>query len=514
MSHRLSAKNATSSPKGAGTLPEAWSDRPFLLWLAFFTLCFAVTAFYTTPLVSWARRDSGVFLSGAKALLGGQRLYLDYWDHKPPLIYLVNALGLRLDVVWGVWILENLALYVSFVLLFLAIRRWGRGYMVFPFLLLFLARDPAFYEGGNLPEVWVLVFWMNALALLCRPLDRWGLALLGLLTVLSFATKVNCVSLFVALFLVGAWRCFRQRQSFRVLSEYAGWVVFWGAMGVGFLAFQGLLSGFYDAVLVFNARYMREPHYPLWSSSFWVFPVKAWMMVLVALSAVGIGLSRRPWVEGFELRDEKVFWLLFLLLEVVSFATTGRYYGHYFIPFCVIAAYGLSNLADHLGLLGTRAQGGVTSRAWLFVILLPLILGHGSALKDQVRQFRVGRWPEEERYVRLSSYLSTRSLGGCYVWGEEAKAYWVGNLHRLGRYPYMTPLVTEGYVRREEAKREYERIFSTPAPVLIDFTPPGSDYHLAYPARESDPYFLGLLKGSLPRCRRVDRNEDFVVYYF
>jgi hypothetical protein len=39
-------------------------------------------------------RDSGVFLYVAWRFLNGDIPYRDVWDHKPPLVYFVDALGL------------------------------------------------------------------------------------------------------------------------------------------------------------------------------------------------------------------------------------------------------------------------------------------------------------------------------------------------------------------------------------------------------------------------------------
>ena len=50
-------------------------------------------------------RDSGVFLYVGWRLLKGDIPYRDVWDHKPPLIYFVDALGLLLSPqsLVGVW---------------------------------------------------------------------------------------------------------------------------------------------------------------------------------------------------------------------------------------------------------------------------------------------------------------------------------------------------------------------------------------------------------------------------
>jgi hypothetical protein len=53
-------------------------------------------------------RDSGVFLYVGWRLINGDIPYKDVWDHKPPLIYFVDAFGLTLtpDSLWGVWLLQ------------------------------------------------------------------------------------------------------------------------------------------------------------------------------------------------------------------------------------------------------------------------------------------------------------------------------------------------------------------------------------------------------------------------
>src|SRR5512139_1241248 len=69
--------------------------------------------------VTLPSRDSGVFLYVAWRFLSGDIPYRDVWDHKPPLIYFVDALGLTLtpDSLWGVWLLESV--FVFFTLFFI-----------------------------------------------------------------------------------------------------------------------------------------------------------------------------------------------------------------------------------------------------------------------------------------------------------------------------------------------------------------------------------------------------------
>src|SRR4030095_7852708 len=63
-------------------------------------------------------RDSGVFLYVGWRFLNGDVPYRDVWDHKPPLIYFVDAMGLTLTPysLWGVWFLQFI--FIFFTLFF------------------------------------------------------------------------------------------------------------------------------------------------------------------------------------------------------------------------------------------------------------------------------------------------------------------------------------------------------------------------------------------------------------
>ena len=56
--------------------------------------------------------NSGVYLYAGWRILQGDLPYLQLWDHKPPLIFYINALGAALTPgsQWGIWALELLAL--------------------------------------------------------------------------------------------------------------------------------------------------------------------------------------------------------------------------------------------------------------------------------------------------------------------------------------------------------------------------------------------------------------------
>ncbi len=84
-----------------------------LLYVAMGLLVAVVLVQYAPACAKVPGRDAGVFLYIGDRILNGGIPYLDVWDHKPPVIYFINAFGLLVGggSVWGVWLLEFVALY-------------------------------------------------------------------------------------------------------------------------------------------------------------------------------------------------------------------------------------------------------------------------------------------------------------------------------------------------------------------------------------------------------------------
>ncbi len=123
-------------------------------------LLFALEWFVGAP-----NRDSSVFIYVAQGILEGDVPYLDRWDHKGPLIYLLNAIGLAIFGMWGLWLLEMAFLIATVWLAYIVLRRqFGFAAAFFPMAVLagyFLY----FSQNGNHIEQYALLFQFLALYL-------------------------------------------------------------------------------------------------------------------------------------------------------------------------------------------------------------------------------------------------------------------------------------------------------------------------------------------------------------
>jgi len=85
-----------------------------------------LSAFYFYPIGQVIpQRDHGIYLYLGKELLNGKTIYSEVWEHKPPLIFYINALGLFLTngADWGVWLLEVVFLFATVLLSYFTLKQ-------------------------------------------------------------------------------------------------------------------------------------------------------------------------------------------------------------------------------------------------------------------------------------------------------------------------------------------------------------------------------------------------------
>lgn len=151
----------------------SWAIYGILSLAAFlFVFFFSCT---TSPLYEhhpfWFHGDSGVFQEMGICILHGGTPYVDLFDHKGPVLWFIQALGLGISYKWGLTILQTLFLFATLL-------TWYRSALLLTehhissisITLLCLLPLMAFYQRGNLCEEWSLPFISLPLLLY---LKRW-----------------------------------------------------------------------------------------------------------------------------------------------------------------------------------------------------------------------------------------------------------------------------------------------------------------------------------------------------
>jgi hypothetical protein len=235
--------------------------------LLLFSIIFSVLLPYSPSAQSLPSRDSGVFLYAGWRVLNGAVPYLQVWDHKPPVIYYLDALGLWLtpDSTWGVWWVEVASLGLATISAYALLKRL---YGLFPAVFIsFLWLFSAYYllAGGNLTTEYAIPFQFVLLWLFYQAENKarygWYGFGLGAVSALLFFTRQTAIAIPIA---IGIYllsnRCYR-REFRRLIAD--AWPILAGGLVVtgliaAYFAIKSALPAFWETAFLYNFSYVDE----------------------------------------------------------------------------------------------------------------------------------------------------------------------------------------------------------------------------------------------------------------
>lgn len=327
-------------------------------WPGFLLLVLGVLAWRSVNYFSGLEpgTDSGIFMSIGWHLKEGRVLYFEAWDHKPPLIFVLNALAQAAggDGISAIRAMERVFAVVGVSAIFGAVwMGFGRVWLAAVAGMLFLLHffELSVLEYGNVTEEYGAVFALcgvaAAIAALRYP-KRSGV--LAGLTGLAFSLAVFSkepfllVSLPWFLFLAwprnGGWRAGIRRGGAFLLGALVP-----ASASLGYLAWHGALPEWLD-VLAYNLGHQAntiDRGDATWLGQWLgmaeqkVFRTLRLTQVAAVLGVVHVGVAaatRRPIALPLALAGSAV-------LGLFATSLSGGYSGHYylfFVPFYVLLA--------------------------------------------------------------------------------------------------------------------------------------------------------------------------------
>ena len=207
-------------------------------------------------------RDSGIFLYVGSRMLKGDLLYKNIWDDKPPMIFLINALGLWISAgsLWGVWILEVIGILTAVWMAFSVLKSSFGNTAAVLGIVAGLSILLITLHGGNYTEEYAIPFQFACLFFLVQSERKggiWPAFASGVALGILFFLRQNLISVGAAIviYLVArallsrSWKPIRQG-----LIMLLGLICF-NIVCLSFLAIQGTLAEFWDAAFVFSLAY-------------------------------------------------------------------------------------------------------------------------------------------------------------------------------------------------------------------------------------------------------------------
>lgn len=107
--------------------------------------------------------DSSVFMTVAMMMDRGYMPYRDTFDHKGPLLYLLNLWGRHIDVYRGIWFIEFISVFTAFFFIYKIARLKCGKVLSCAALFISVSLLFDFFQGGNFTEEYAMSFIAPAL---------------------------------------------------------------------------------------------------------------------------------------------------------------------------------------------------------------------------------------------------------------------------------------------------------------------------------------------------------------
>ena len=235
-----------------------------------FVCSFLMSLFYTNnPFqIGKTGNDSSVFIYVAKVMIDGGMPYRDTFDHKGPLIYLIDALGLLLNEQIGIWIIELITIFVIFLFTYKIARliRCCRFLSCF-IVTIGISVLSWYFEDGNLTEEYACAFIIISLYIFLRffllgNIEKFEIVICGMAFAAVSMLRINMIALWVVM-CVAVIGSFIHTHRQQVMKRFV--VLF--LLGVALVIIPILIwliqnSAFYDFMndyFIFNFKYSSDP---------------------------------------------------------------------------------------------------------------------------------------------------------------------------------------------------------------------------------------------------------------
>jgi 4-amino-4-deoxy-L-arabinose transferase-like glycosyltransferase len=395
--------------------------------------------------------DEAYYALGGRTVLNGDRLYVDLWDIKPPLVYLIYAVPMAIggESDLSIRIFTLLCAAVTVAGVFLLTRRFfGQRAGVFAaglysFSYFALAGFVALGEAESFmvaPLIFAFFVYQTRDERRSLPAAFAAGLLLGCAIALKFSAALIVLGLPLAELLLREREGWTPRGAVIRLTYAAAGFLFVQAVWIGYLLLEGVWDEFYDIQTNYTIPYMRFRWAPE-GTDYWRSVIEStggWMvgaayLTIPAWAALFFGLARGPW-------RPVQFLSLLVLLSFAAVWWQGKLFHYHWltvVPFLAcLGGYACSSLLDILPPIGERRTYAVALLLGGFIVTaIAPVLDTYDGYKFLVRRVSgdMSQIEVEQRYfweLTLNRQLidQIRARGdeddSFYIWGFWTTPYW------------------------------------------------------------------------------------------
>lgn len=422
-----------------------------VLLLAFiFSFQCSNNLFYTGPTLS----DSSVFKYVARVIMDGGMPYKDTFDHKGPLIYLLNVLGIHIAYWRGSWVIEFFTLSATFLTMYKIARFKCRR--ITAFLLLVFASSSLFkyFEGGNLTEEYAMPFIAISIFIftnffLNNDISRIGLVFCGISFGAVCMLRINMVPVWVVMCIGVIIVCIKRKEINNLFHYMCLFII--GICIVVIPIMLWLIKGdafvpFIQDYWFFNRSYSFESDLALKGLAFVHFFNDTVVMMVIVAQLVN-------YLNGRRLFD--LLYLIFIVGTLMMIALSGSIFMHYGMIIVPALVYPFANV---FYLLTSNNNKWIGLIAVILLISIAMPQWNSATLKmlDDYETQGINHFDDSDLIISEVIKNNTDKDEKIVICGNNDIYYNLSDRFSATKYSYTTPILQMNNECREDFLKELE----------------------------------------------------------
>lgn len=382
--------------------------------------------------------DSSVFIYIGRELLNGQMPYRDLFDHKGPLIYLINLLAIIMHPRTGLWILEIVNIYISFLFIYKAAQLVSNKWSSIMTLIVISSALMQWFGNGNYTESWALSFltisnYIFADYFLNNNVSKYRVFVCGLCFGAVCLLRINMVILWVVMCLGVLWKCIQNKTTKDIL-----WFLLYFIGGVIFIVFPIIIwlivnNAFVDFIncyFVFNFEYATFKSNTAWTS-FLMLHYKNPIILVTEIIMLHLLLKTKTFYGLLN--------LLCTIGTILAISSPGNMFYHYIIIFTIVMIYPFSLL------FGNIYNKIYIHKLKVFIlctlIIIISVFWTNTLIGKEI--FTEYKQPRTQTTLEITSIVleNTNEQDKIIVCGNHNAVYIYANRESVSRYSYQSPII-------------------------------------------------------------------------
>lgn len=286
-----------------------------------------------SPLHIWIGSDTGtdssVFLTVAMMMDKGYMPYRDSFDHKGPLLFLIDYVGRKIAVYRGVWLIEFISMFITLLFIYKIARLKCSRILSCIVIMISLSLLFAFFKEGNLSEEYALPFIAGSMFVFLDYFINEKISAIRLISCgLCFGgvclLRPNMISLWVVFCIAVLIKCIRNKEfqelrMFIILFLVGFFIIVFPI--IVWLALNHCLKDCWYASITFNFMYSSvASNFERWST-FLVYFKEPTVIITTLISGYMFFVSRNRFLYGT--------YCCYLVCTFIFICVAGRGYNHY-----------------------------------------------------------------------------------------------------------------------------------------------------------------------------------------